>query len=47
MRATMSKYEFHYRVYVDDLYVGRGDFEVCKELVNELNESDEKCDSLI
>jgi len=43
-RATMVPHEFHYRVFVDGVYVGRGNRNECTALMDELNESDEKCD---
>ena len=46
-RATLKKVDFHYQVLVDGVYVGRGDHQMCTALMNELNESDEKCDLLI
>lgn len=45
-RATMKKHDFHYRVLVDGVYVGRGQHDTCILLMDELNESDAKCDLL-
>lgn len=50
-RATLGTEGFRITVLVDDVIVGHGDSgkrgrASCEALMNELNKSDEKCDSL-